>query len=107
MTGAAETVKQLEHVTGPLPACVTTTSRAPGAAVAATEIIRVSTVALFHVTDFTVTPPAMATVAPDANPVPFSFTVRHEADCPSVFGESDVTVTVVDAVGTTTFDGAD
>src|SRR3954468_18059419 len=108
MTGPVLTVKHPAHEAVPPSGFVTVTSRAPTGAVDATEIINVSTVALVTVTDLIVTSePLTATVEPATKPLPFSFTVRHDAPCPNDFGDNEVAVTGAVAVGTTTFEAAD
>ena len=108
MTGPVLTVKQPAHDPTPPSGFVTVTSRAPTGAVDATEIISVSNVELVNVTDLTVTPePLTATVAPETKPVPFNFTVRHEAPWPNAFGDNDVAVTAPVALGTTVLEAAD
>ena len=66
-------MKPLLSVTAPVSRFVTVTLRLPVEAPPATEMLIVSLVALFHVTELTVIPePENATVAPLWKPVPFT-----------------------------------
>jgi hypothetical protein len=90
INGAGVTVKPLTMAAVPPSGLMTVTSRSPGAAVAATDNINVSSVGLTYVRDWTVIPvPEKPMIDPLTNPLPITLMVRQRAPWPSRRGDND------------------